>query len=395
MLSQLHIFLQNYVLEMNEVKKKRIAVVIILAVLFGMIAPVYAAESVASVECAVQNDISVEHQLILDTIYDTGNVLIQNNPQPKPGTIGGEWLILGVARSGKAVPENYYDVYYAALESLLKEKQGILHKRKYTEYSRTILALTAIGKDPTNVGGYNLLLPLGDYTATIKQGINGAVFALLALDSNAYTMPVSENAEVNATRQMYVDAIISKALPNGGWAMNGTVVDIDLTAMALQALAPYNNDGKVQAAIERGLEQLSLLQNAQGGYTVYGTTSSETTAQVIVALTSLGIDLHDERFVKQGNSTIDHLMTFYQPQEGFCHIIGEDCNAMATEQALYALVAAERQYAGKPSLYDMTQKTHEALSDTENAQEKQPSTLAQKVKQTVIQTVNNLLRKGA
>ena len=87
------------------------------------------------------------------------------------------------------VPANYYDDYYARVEKYVKNCAGVLHERKYTEYSRVILALTAIGRDPSNVAGYNLLTPLGDFEKTIWQGLNGPIWALIALDSGSYDIP--------------------------------------------------------------------------------------------------------------------------------------------------------------------------------------------------------------
>ena len=297
---------------------------------------------------------AAEYGKICSAIDDLAVQLVKTTPQARPGSIGGEWLILGLARSNEDVSAKYYNQYYAMLKKLVKQKKGILHQRKYTEYSRTILALTAMGKNPAKVNGYNLLTPLGDYKSTVQQGVNGAVFALLALDSGDYPVPKHKTAKIKATRNLYVNYILGKELSGGGWAFNGTTVDVDMTAMVLQALAPYQDNKKVGAAVDRGVQKLSAMQNKQGGFTAYGITSAESTAQVIVALTALGIDLNDKRFVKNDNSTVDHLLRYYQKGKGFVHTIGGEINAMTTEQGFYALVAAERFYAGKNSLYDMT-----------------------------------------
>ena len=133
--------------------------------------------------------------------YEETGAYLQAQTAPTAGSIGGEWAVIGLARSGYPVPANYFDDYYARVEKYVKDCAGVLHERKYTEYSRVILALTAIGRDPANVAGYNLLTPLGDFEKTIWQGLNGPIWALLALDSGNYPVPYGRTT----TRQRLID----------------------------------------------------------------------------------------------------------------------------------------------------------------------------------------------
>ena len=275
--------------------------------------------------------------------------------EPGAGSIGGDWLVFGLARSGVKVTQKYYDTYYNNVEAAVREKNGVLSERKYTEYSRTVLALTAIGKDPASVAGFNLLKPLADFEQVTKQGINGTIFALLALDSGNYEIPENPDAAVQATRQMYVDELLTRELPDGGWTLTGGEPDVDITAMTLQALAKYHDQADVAAAVERGLAVLSSLQEQDGGYTSWGSSNSESVAQVIVALTELGVSLDDERFVKNGITVEDALLRFAQESGAFVHVLdGSGDDGMATEQAFYALAAIHRAETGKTTLYDMT-----------------------------------------
>ena len=342
-----------------------IALLALLSFLCAAVIPVYAA---SETDGAV---VSAQQQMVRDAITDISEVLLLQTAHPKPGSIGGEWLMLGLARSDIAMDNGYAAQYYDSLESLVKAKKGVLHSRKNTEYSRVVLALTALKKDPTNVAGYNLLTPLGDYKKTVQQGINGAVFALLALDSGNYAMPIHPNATIKATREHYIDYILEKELSGGGWTLSGSTADVDVTAMVLQALSPYQEIDKVKAAIDRGVQILSDLQNTQGGFSSYGLSGCESTAQVIVALTALGIDLEDSRFVKNNNSTLDHLLTYYQKGKGFTHTIDGKIDAMATEQAFYALVAVQRAAAGKNHLYDMTEEVDKESASNANSQPNQ------------------------
>lgn len=299
-------------------------------------------------------DYKTQDETHLDVILnETAQLLLVNAASPVCGSVNGDWVAFGLARWGGEVSQDWFDSYYEAVESHVQACDGVLHERKYTEYSRLILALTAIGKDPKNVAGYNLLLPLANFEKTVFQGINGAIFALLALDSGNYAIPEITSEGTQATREMYVDCILSKELPDGGWSLGGGEAEVDLTAMALQALAKYKDRQDVAEAIEKGLNILSVRQNENGGYTAYQVESSESISQTIVALSELGISLDDSRFVKNGNSLLDALLRFRQEDGGFSHLLDGKTDPLATEQAFYALVAADRVAKGNNSLYNM------------------------------------------
>lgn len=290
----------------------------------------------------------------LDVILNnTASMLLQKTTEPTYGSVGGEWLVLGMSKWGGELPEGWLDSYYEELELHLKNTNGVLDERKYTEYCRVIIALTAMGKNPMDVAGYNLLLPLGDYEKTTFQGINGAIFALLALDSGNYEVPVNSDAGIQATRDMYIDYILDRELESGGWSLTGDEADVDITAMAIQALAKYQEDSEVKESTDRGLSVLSQCQTENGGFISYGAESCESIAQTIVALTELGIPMDDERFVKKGNTLEDRLLDFMAEDKGFKHILEGDSDPMATEQAFYALVSLNRVNQGMTSLYKM------------------------------------------
>ena len=297
-----------------------------------------------------------------DAVQGSAAYLSKTVSKPQVGSIGGEWAVLALARSGAELPQAYWDNYYAAVEKYVADCSGVLHEKKYTEYSRVILALTAIGADPTDVVGYNLLTPLGDFDKTVWQGINGPVWALIALDSGEYPMPVNDQAKTQATRQMYLEEILSRQLDNGGWNLtdrggNGQA-DPDVTGMVLQALSNYQSQAGVKGAVSRALTYLSQTQEADGGYASHSTSNSESVVQVIVALTSLGIDLEDARFVKNGNTLLDNLLGYRQADGSFLHTsAGTGESLMSCEQGLYGLVAAQRAAQGKSKLYEMDDVT--------------------------------------
>jgi len=293
-------------------------------------------------------------------ISDTASYIYQTIDTPQVSSVGGEWAILGLARSGIDIPKEYYEKYYANLEEYLKNKNGILHSKKYTEYSRVIIALTSIGKNPENVAGYNLLLPLADYEKTIWQGINGPIWALIALDSGNYEIPQNPQAKTQATREMYINRILECQLSDGGWSLTSSKdinskSDADVTGMAIQALAKYQDSERVNTAINKALDCMSRNQDNEGGFSSWGTANSESCVQMIVALCELGIPIDDLRFVKNNNTILDNLMNYYEDGKGFKHTLDEQkVNLMATEQGLYGIVAAKRIRDGESSLYRMS-----------------------------------------
>lgn len=284
-------------------------------------------------------------------------------PRPQVSSIGGEWAVIGLARSGYDVPDSYFEEYYKAVEHIVRENKGVLHDKKYTEYSRVVLGLTAAGYDPRNVAGYDLTLPLGDFEKTIWQGLNGPIWALIALDSMDYPVPENPQAKTQATREAYIGEIMRRQLPDGGWNLtagaDGKIganekADPDITGMALLALAKYRDKPAVAGAVEKALDCLSKMQDDRGGFATWGATSSESVVQVLTGLVGLGIPLEDERFVKNGKTLIDNLLSYRNANGSFKHTgDGPGENQMATEQALYGLVAVQRAQDGKNSLYRM------------------------------------------
>ena len=275
---------------------------------------------------------------------------------PGTGSIGGEWMALGLARSGRDVPN--VDTYYQTVENYVKTHiaaTGRLDRNKSTENSRIILALTAIGKDVTDVGGHDLLKGLDNMNYIKRQGTNGPVWALLALDSHKY--PTSGDV----TRDGLVSTIVGLQMESGAWYIGSSkkTADADMTAMAVQALAPYySTNASAKAAVDKALEYLSSVQKADGTFCEYGNqaASSESTAQVVVMLIALGIDpVTDARFTKGGVSVLDALCSFYVDGGGFKHKLADTTrDGMATEQGYYALAAYYRMKNEKTFLYDMT-----------------------------------------
>lgn len=300
-----------------------------------------------------------------DEAYAGAKAYIQSAVSaPVVSYLFGEWAVLGQARAKVPLSEAYIAAYYEKVVAYVKANigsDGILRKPDdkntpvITDNERIILALTAIGKDPANVGGENLLKALQNkdimqVTDTSNTDINGLVMGLLALNSRNYTSDTS----------WLVQAVLEQQNKDGSWSASADtkpVGDVDMTAMALQALAPYHKDGgneTVNTAVEKALNWLS--GKYRSGYD-----SSESCAQVVIALSALNLDANtDARFTKtvEGKtlSVLGNLLQYRVAENGgFKHQFADKAvNEMATEQALCAMAAYARFTEKANALYDMT-----------------------------------------
>ena len=272
----------------------------------------------------------------------------------KGDVIWGDWIMFSMARSDMELSDAFINAYYAKVEAYVKanfnDTNGTLGgtgSYLLTDNARLVLALTALGRDPADVGGKDLLTALQTLAATDPYStIYEQVFALLALNSNKYGHTTG-----------LLTAILSKQQSDGSWKTSDEddVGDVDMTAMALQALAPYYNNSseEVDDAVDKALTWLSAQYKA-GKYT-----TSESCAQVVVALSALGIDANtDPRFVKgEGDaavSVLGNLLQYHIKDSGFKHTADGTVDRMATEQGLYALAAYQRYAMQRNSLYDMS-----------------------------------------
>ena len=288
--------------------------------------------------------------------YEETGAYLQAQTAPTAGSIGGEWAVIGLSRAGLLSDETAQS-YEQTVEDYVKQAGSVrLHHAKSTENSRAILGLTAAGYNAANMAGVDLTAGLTDMAYLRAQGTNGPIWALIALDCHGYDIPQCADGEEQTTREGLVAEILSYQCSDGGWALMGDESDVDMTAMALTSLAPYQEETDVKAAVEQALTWVSNAQQDDGGFMGWGTANSESCAQVIVALTALGIDpAADSRFVKNGASPLDGLCAFACEGGGFCHSNEQaEPDGMATEQGFYALAAYDRFRQGMTSLFDMT-----------------------------------------
>lgn len=305
---------------------------------------------------------------IKETIEETVDFILNKG-------VESDWEAIGIARSGREIPDSYFDILTKNIEEQVIN--GLDTERiKITDVERLAMATVAVGLDSTNIENLNLIELIYDSperhadnelvdTMTF-QGNNGLIFALIALDSLNFEVPEGSNWD----RQQLIAALLSNQNDDGSWPLNPMIggSDIDITGMALTGLSPYHNQTEVREALDHAVKWLSSVQTEHGGFDggdFVGGITSEATAQVIIGLTSYGIDPTDEQFTKNGITLIDHFLEYQNDDGGFKHTMDDDySDAMATEQALQALVAYDLFLEGKGNLYHFSDNTSDAVNGT-------------------------------
>ncbi len=295
-----------------------------------------------------------EAQRLLDGIVDmqcqkSGGSTVQqwiDGSLTQNAGASSEWYILALSQSGA------YDfsAYQAALLRYLEENPvyAAASRQKYA------LALIATGSTDSYIRS-----TLNDSIG--QQGVMSWIYGLHLLN-NGYTSDAYSAASVR-------EKLLSLQLADGGWAVLGTSGDVDVTAMAVQALAPYyGTDSAVTGAVEQALQLLSDRQQTAGDYASYGVSNPESTAQVLVALSALGIPCEsDARFLKNGNTLLDGLEQYRLPDGSFCHKLGAASNETATVQVCYGLVAYLRMAKGQGPLYLLDRRNPDGLLTGDSA----------------------------
>lgn len=305
-----------------------------------------------------------------------GSTILGSDAYLEGAGVSTDWTAVTLGRfstsDGKSVIYNYndgsgYTDYLSALEKYVSEtyaeNNGFLSTSRPTEWHRIIMAVLSCGGDPTAFGTYNgkpiNLVADGTYNSLVDfdtQGLNSLVWGLLALDTANYKIP--EDAKY--PKDKFVEKILASQVTNGGWAYFGDEADPDMTSMVIMALAPFYGENKdVTTAVDKAVQILSAMQNDSGDFSSFGTANSMTTAQILMALTSININpITDSRFItKSGNTILDGLFAYSLEDGGFRYSLAENDNkysGFASEQVLQSLVACLRFVRGQTSFYDFS-----------------------------------------
>ncbi len=255
----------------------------------------------------------LEYQMDLLGCYSYQD-LVTNNYAKDPGT-GEEWWVVALTHLRTDIN---YEAYRESLGEYLKNTEI----SSPTQRQKDALTYLAVGGDKETVAN------VADETIG-ELGMMSYVYGLHLLNNDA---PSKLH-----TKESIVDQILSMQMKAGGWAIMGEYADVDTTAMTIQALAPYyHTNAEVKSAVDKALDLIGSKQREDGGYISFGAENPEGSAQLIMALASIGIDAkEDERFIKNGHTLMDAIEGFKLPDGTFSHTTGGDSNKVTTHQVMY------------------------------------------------------------
>lgn len=359
------------ILKYGNAVKKVLAVIICVSVICASAAEAFAAHkdyNEKDIQSVIENIINhKKQQLGVDKASNLLSALAVS-----AGTTAGDWYAFSVGRLG--IDDDYFS-YLTALQDYVESKYKTadkLDKTKSTEWHRIALTVLSLGGNPTAFGkdtkGNSInLISDGTYNRAnlSQQGINSCIWALITLDSGNYAVPDG----ALSTRESIIDKIVSYQADDGGFSANNGEGSVDITAMAVQALAPYADKSSdkyekykkhnADKAVDKALSWLSRQQQTDGSFKQDGEACAESTAQVLTALCCSKIDaVNDSRFIKNGNNALDGIMLFKTENGGFSHTMGKGANVIAEQQVLYSLCALYRMWGGYNTLYDITDENN-------------------------------------
>ncbi len=285
----------------------------------------------------------------------------------------GDWQVIALKQAGKEIPSNYLN----DIKAIIKEKQG--NFSKITDTERYALGILAAGGNPTNVEGYDLIKSIYNGKVT-KQGLNGVAYALIALESANFNIPSS----AQWTKEKLITYLTERQNSDGGWAWDeSSTSDIDTTGMIVTALAPFKDQAAVQKSVEAAVSYLS------SQYQASKIDNSSTAAQVIIALSAVGIDANSDDFSKENSGLVQFLLTFQNKDGGFDWQGGDVSDTFSTAQGFQALVAYKLLLEGKGSLYHFNLANEPVVDKPVNNTPVNDTPKAEQISSTVVQKDTN------
>lgn len=278
----------------------------------------------------------------------------------------GEWAVMDMAAYEDLFPSSPYKLTTDARQAYINHAAGALSAADpapdSNAYAKAVLSLSALGYDPAKLYPVNSNTPI-DAGAGLRRAaaqIGYYSYAPWALLAGLHRCAALDAGQAGALAALLRESQGDNGLLSYEWG-GYRYADPDTTGSSISALARlYGKNDDATAVIDRAIPALSAEQKDSGSIGDFGNACTD--AYVIIGLAAMGVDPRaDSRFVKNGKSLLDGLFKDFNPatnafqMSNYSTGVMED-NALATEQAFRALIAAYRvmQTGQAFNIYDFT-----------------------------------------
>ena len=261
-------------------------------------------------------------------------------------SFGSEWVMLARLRALKGNEgwtRKSADIshYLTSVKAAMKSKK-LSKDAKINDIERVIITLTALGYDASNFNGQNLTAWLYQNQKWDNYSPNLMIWSLIALDSGNYTAAKGYREGLIAQLVKYQHTSTGGFFFSTAWPAD----DVDMTAMAMIALAPYkNSNAKAKKMYNAGWKFIQSKADDQYNYGGDSYDPCSTNAYVVIAKCATGQTGGDL------DATVAWMLKNYLGKKGF-NLNGE-YNGISTYQGLLAMDAYQRASAGATKLFDV------------------------------------------
>ena len=258
---------------------------------------------------------------------------------------GAEWVMLGRIRAldgaqGWKTKDADIQTYVSSVMTAIKS--GKLSKETVpTTIERVVLTLTALGLDATNFCGQDLTAWLYENQNWNNYVSSDLIWGLIALDSGKYTAADGYKEALIQHLTEYQNQDTGAFFYSSSWNAD----DVDMTAMAMIALAPYkDSNATAKKMYDTGWKYIESKKDDQGNYGGKSYDPCCTNAYVVIAKCAAGQTGVED--------TVSWMLKNCLGEKGF-NLNGE-YNGMSTYQGMMSMAAYQRAKAGKADLFAMS-----------------------------------------
>ena len=256
---------------------------------------------------------------------------------------GSDWAIITLLRSKKAIASSILEEYTLALTETVK---GWDTNVKPTDAAKAVLAFTVLDKDVTDIEGVNLINLICN-SERLESATNELAYSLLAIYASNAEIP----QDATWSKNDIIDKLLTFQTESGGFGLFDTeTTDTDMTAICVQALAPYRSEPDVAEAIDKAVLFLTGTISEDWNYD----DNPNTTAQVLLAISALGIDATNPAngFGTGEQENIITSLERYRNTDGNGYLFGDSVNTLATYQVMQAYDAYRKIHKDSVSYWD-------------------------------------------